>query len=474
MKGRSRETAQSLAERILASHQEPSASGKRIWKVDQWIASVHPGELLASALASGVTSSAVETAVVYPPYCIARTETDAKSAASAATSAAANGGGASRCHVGRVGVDGVLVAQPGVGFAPAVHLERFASPARLAIVDDPRLCTLGALGMLTLPVSDAALASALGSGYVELPEPTSVLVQVTGRPRPFVSVRDAALDLLRSGAAEAVAEARQRHRAPVVLEFGGPGARQLSVPERAILASIAPRLGAWTALFPSDDKVEAFLRDQRRSKAYRALVGEAVDANPALPLDLSLVDPLIYKAPGEVLSVRLLEGKPVSQVLLGGDSGISLRDLYTVSTLLKGKRLPGSLEFLLCPPSRQSLEVMARDGVLFELMTIGARLVEPDRRVLRGEYYPPSGDGLSLANVDPMPDALWEDARLVASAETLAFALAHGQLGDPRGFRRQVRVTLPRQLPTEDTLLLGDTRRDGTPRRSARAPDIEA
>jgi aconitate hydratase len=42
---------------------------------------------------------------------------------------------------------------------------------------------------------------------------------------------------------------------------------------------------------------------------------------------------------------------------------------------------------------------------------------------------------------------------VVASAETLAYAVASGVVGDPRAFKRPVRVTVPRELPTDDVLL---------------------
>ena len=52
----------------------------------------------------------------------------------------------------------------------------------------------------------------------------------------------------------------------------GPSARLLSVAERAILAALAPQLGAAAVVFVSDEKTEVYLRDQRRSKAHRGLL----------------------------------------------------------------------------------------------------------------------------------------------------------------------------------------------------------
>jgi len=473
MKGRSKDSTRTLTERILAGHEvegafklrgsAASAEG-RAFRVDQVILARTPSGAIGSVAKGAPRKSAVELAVAYPPECISWGQ------------AGKGSKGDSRAE-DRAPPSGLLMAQPGAGFAPLVHLERFAAPGRLAVADDSRLALLGAIGMLTVSAAGARIESALELGTIDLPEPVSILIALSGRLRPFVNVRDAAFQLLKNGAREVVSEVARRSGAPVILEFGGPATKQLSVPDRASLASLAPRLGAHGALFPADDKTETFLRDQRRSKAFRAVAAEGAAYEVTIPLDLATVDPLLLESNAEVLPVRLLEGKPVGQVILGGDSGATLRDLYTVGSLLKGKRPPGNVEFLFAPPSRQCLEVLARDGVLLDLIAMGARVIEPDRRVLTGDCYPPSGRDLSLSTFDPPEDdgagGGAPSQRVTASAETLAFALAHGHLGDPRGFRRQVRVALPRQLPTEDTLLLGGTRKDGSPRRS-RPPSADA
>lgn len=474
MKGRSKDSTRTLATRILAGHRldapgaslpggsDESASAK--CRVDQLILARAPREALARARAAGIRESGVELSIAYAPECISLPGARADGPRADAASPDKDDQ--------RAAPAGMLVAQAGAGYAPLVHLERFAAPGRVAVVDDPRLALLGAVGMLTLLAEGDVLTRALETGTIEVAQPVSVQVALSGRLRPFVNIRDAAFWLSKSGARDVIQEVKSRTGAPVILEFGGPSLKQLSVPDRAALASFAPRLGASGALFPADDKTESFLRDQRRSKAYRSVASENAGYEAVLPLDLALIDPLLVDASGEVLPVRLLEGKPIGQVILGGDSGTTLRDLYTVGSLLKGKRPPGSSEFLFVPPSRQALEVLTRDGVLLDLIAMGARIIEPDRRVLTGECYAPPSQDLSLVTFDPT-DTPAPSQRMTVSPDTLAFAAAHGQLGDPRGFRRQVRVALPRQLPTEDTLLLGGSRRDGSPRRP-RASDADA
>jgi hypothetical protein len=67
---------------------------------------------------------------------------------------------------------------------------------------------------------------------------------------------------------------------------------------------------------------------------------------------------------------------------------------------------------------------------------------------------PPQPGGLSLRTFDPEPGIGATPKFVVASAETLAYAVATGVVGDPRSFKRPVRITVPRTLPTDDVLIV--------------------
>ena len=131
-----------------------------------------------------------------------------------------------------------------------------------------------------------------------------------------------------------------------------------------------------------------------------------------------------------------------------GDGGVTLRDLLATALLLKSKRVPPGLELLFAPPTRQMLEVLAAEGALSDLIATGVRIVEPDARVATGELYPSHGV------VAQSFDTAEKSNAVVASPETLAYAVATGTLGDPRGFKRPVRVSVPRELPTDDVLVV--------------------
>jgi aconitate hydratase len=453
-----------MPQKILASRAtDPQLRGDVVQvKVDQVILSRAPSRALAEALSAGMKKTPVETAVAYDGTCV----TDAASLADVEE-------GAPRSVSPDFPTHNIPVARPGIGFPGPVHLERFAAPARLALTDDPRLATVGGIGMLALVVSPAQLGQALATGSVWVRPPRSVQIHLSGRVRPFVCARDVALELLRKGLDEIVRRIENEHRAPVVLEFAGPSARLLSVPERAVLCGIAPQIGAAAALFVSDEKTEVFLRDQRRSKAHRALIPDpGAPCEEVVSLDLATVDPLLMDEAGVVRPVRDLAGKPVGQVVLGGDSGATLRDMLAAALLLKSKRVPSRLDLLVAPSSRQVLEVLAQSGALVDLVATGARIVEPDRRVVNAEIYPPPPGAVSMRTADPEPRVPGAPSFVVASAETLAYAVATGAVGDPRSFKRPVRVTIPRALPTDDVLILRDKK--GEQAAAQKAPALPA
>jgi aconitate hydratase len=451
-----------MTQKILAGRAEDSAPTSDLVrvKIDQVVLAREPHRPLAEALLSGARKFSVEVAVAYDTRCVTR--------AGDVTSPSAQ-----RAYRDGLGL-GLLLARPGIGFPAAVHLERFGSPARLAVTDEPRLASVGGAGMLALVAPPSQLAEALVTGAVWIRRPRSIQVLLSGRVRPFVCVRDVGLELLRRGLREAVHRVDRQYGAPVVIEFTGPSARLLSVSERAVLAAMAPGLGAAAAVFVSDEKTEVYLRDQRRSKAHRGLLPDpGAPCEDAISVDLSAVDPLILDEDGVVRQVRELSEKPVSQVVLGGDSGASLRDLLAAAALLKSKRVPPKLDFLVAPASRQALEVLAQSGALVDLIASGARLLEADPRLLTGELYPPPPSGVSMRTFDPEPDQPAARA-LIASAETLAYAVATGEVGDPRSFKRPVRVTVPRTLPTDDVLIVRKVKGKGKDSDGGRAAALEA
>src|SRR5262249_37036747 len=161
----------------------PSLRGELVRvKVDQVVLARDPDRVLCEPILAGGKKCAVEVGIAYDTRCV--------------TALGDTGPG-----IGVRGVRdalnlGMMVARPGIGFPAAVHLERFGSPARLALTDEPRLASVGGSGMLTLVAPPSQLAEALVTGSVTVRPPRSVQVLLSGRVRPFVCVRDVGLELM--------------------------------------------------------------------------------------------------------------------------------------------------------------------------------------------------------------------------------------------------------------------------------------
>jgi aconitate hydratase len=436
MRAKAGDLPRTMVQKIFAGRSSGTPSrGHVLVKADQAVLAKAPHAALDEAISRGLKKTPLEVVVVYETICVRDGHADVGMDADARHTILSHG---------------LVLARAGAGFAPAVHLERFASPARLCVTDEPRLASVGGVGMLSLVVPTSTLGGAIAGHPIEIAEPRSVNVQISGKMRPFVGARDVALELLRRGLGEIVKRAAGEHGAPVVVEFGGSSVRLLSCYERAVIASVATRASAVGAIFPSDERTEVVLRDQRRSKAHRVLAPDAgAPFDDVMQVDLGAVDPLAQGDDGKIRTLREVSGKPVSQVILGGDVGVTLRDLLAAAMLLKSKHVPDGVELLLAPPTRQMLEVLAAEGALSDLIATGARIIEPDARLARGELYSPRGLSLrSFESEEPLRQVI------VASQETLTYAVATGKLGDPRGFKRPVRVSVPRSLPTDDVLII--------------------
>src|SRR5262245_10834153 len=148
MRARAGDPPRTMPQKILASRcADAQLRGDLVdVKVDQVILCRAPTRAFAEAAALGLKKTPVELAVAYDGTCVTDGSTDAALAARAPESVAPE-----------MSQTGVLIARPGIGFPAPVHLERFGSPARLAVTDDPRLAALGGAGMLVFVVSAGQL-----------------------------------------------------------------------------------------------------------------------------------------------------------------------------------------------------------------------------------------------------------------------------------------------------------------------------
>ena len=140
---------------------------------------------------------------------------------------------------------GLKFSRPGNGICHQVHLERFGKPGKTLIGSDSHTPTGGGIGMLAMGAGGLDVAVAMGGGAYYINMPKMIKVNLTGTLQPFVTAKDISLEILRILSVKG--------GVGYVVEWGGPGIEQLSVPERATITNMGTELGATTSIFPSDE-----------------------------------------------------------------------------------------------------------------------------------------------------------------------------------------------------------------------------
>ena len=156
MRARAGDPPRTMAQKILAGRcPDPMLASSQVSvKVDQIILSRSPLRAIAEARELGLKKTSAEVAIVYDTQCVGSPR-----------GGRVEDGPPRREDVQAATAEilghGIVIARPGVGFPAPVHLERFASPARLCVTDDPRLAGVGGIGMLTIVVAPGMLGQAL-------------------------------------------------------------------------------------------------------------------------------------------------------------------------------------------------------------------------------------------------------------------------------------------------------------------------
>ena len=173
--------------------------------------------------------------------------------------------------------DGLTVFPPGAGIIHQIHLEQVAAvtlvdPSRtppvafpdFTIAGDSHTPMVNALGVLGWGVGGIEIETVvLGQPYI-LPKPEFVGVRLEGALADGITMTDVALTLTE--------KLRTAGAVGAFVEFFGPAAQALSVPDRATLANMAPEYGATTGFWPIDEQTITYLRMTGRPAAHIALV----------------------------------------------------------------------------------------------------------------------------------------------------------------------------------------------------------
>ena len=347
---------------------------------------------------------------------------------------------------------GLRFSRPGNGICHQVHLERFGKPGKTLIGSDSHTPTGGGIGMLAMGAGGLDVAVAMGGGAYYITMPRMYRVNLTGKLRPWVSAKDISLEILRILSVKGGVGA--------IIEWGGEGIAQLTVPQRATITNMGTELGATTSIFPSDEVTRQFLAAEGREEDYVPLASDP-DAvyDRVIEIDLNRLSALVAcpHMPDNVRPAAELSGVKVDQVCIGSCTNSSLSDLMKVAAMLKGKRIADSVSLSVSPGSKQVLSMLADSGALSDILAAGARVLECACGPCIGMGFSPNSGGVSLRtfnrNFEGRSGTKDAGVYLVSPEVAVASALT-GYITDPEVLGECPEITLPRAFKIDDSAIL--------------------
>ncbi|WP_444942529.1 aconitate hydratase [Microbulbifer sp. ZKSA004] len=325
---------------------------------------------------------------------------------------------------------GIWFSRPGNGVSHPVQMACFDVPGKTLLGADSHTCAAGSMGMLAIGAGGLQVAMAIAGVPFALKMPKILGVKLEGELPPWISAKNIILEMLR----------RQTVKGCVnkIVEYHGPGLAHLTAMDRHVIANMGQEMGTTTSVFPADEAVRAFLRQQHRESDFvemKADEGASYDEEDTI--DLSTLEPLIAcpSSPDKVVTVREVAGRPIYQSYIGSSANPGLRDFAIPARMVSGRRIADDVSFDINPTSRQLLEELSRSGDLTKLLQAGARLHQTGCGGCIGMGQAPASGGISLRTVPrnfPGRSGTADDQVYLCSPEVATASALRGVITDPR------------------------------------------
>jgi aconitate hydratase len=365
---------------------------------------------------------------------------------------------------------GVYFSRPGNGICHQVQLERFGVPGMTLLGSDSHTPTGGGIGMLAIGAGGLDVAVAMGGGPYYLMMPRVCKVELKGKLKPWISAKDIILEVLRV--------LTVKGGVGKVIEYGGDGIKNLTVPERATITNMGAELGATTSIFPSDEVTKEFLKAQGRENDWIELKPDAdASYDEKIEIDLDKLEPMAARphSPDNVAKVSEIGKIKVDQVAIGSCTNSSYMDMMKVAKILKGKTVNPSVSLVIAPGSKQVLTMLAQNGALADMVAAGARILESACGPCIGMGQAPASDAVSLRtfnrNFEGRSGTASAKVYLV-SPEVAAVSAITGVLTDPREIGGDISVTQPEKFVVDDNMVIAPAS-EGTDVQVVRGPNIK-
>ena len=307
-----------------------------------------------------------------------------------------------------------------------------ALPGYVIVGSDSHTPTAGAFGAFAAGIGRTEAAAVMATGEIWLMVPHSFRIVVKGQVPRGVYAKDIILHIIGDLGADG-ADYRS-------VEFAGPVIEEMSVASRMVLCNMAAEMGAKAGVVEPDDKTRAWLKG-RTTVSY-----EDVCADPdasyerVMEYDVGDLSPQVARPPtvDNVVPVTQVAGTRVDQAFIGTCTNGRLEDFEVAAGILRGREVAPHTRLLILPASREVLLAALAEGIVTDLVSAGAVVLNPGCGPCLGAHEGVMAPGevtVSTANRNFKGRMGCKDSEIyLASPATVAASALTGEITDPREF----------------------------------------
>jgi 3-isopropylmalate/(R)-2-methylmalate dehydratase large subunit len=307
-----------------------------------------------------------------------------------------------------------------------------ALPGYLIVGSDSHTPTHGAFGAFAAGIGRTEAAAVMATGEIWLMVPYSFRIVVKGRMPKGVYAKDLILHIIGDLGADG-ADYRS-------VEFAGPVIERMSVASRMVLCNMVAEMGAKAGSVEPDEKTLAWLSG--RAKASFSPVSADPDAvyERVLEYDVGHLSPQVARphTVDNVVPVEDVAGTRIDQAFIGTCTNGRLQDFREAARILRGRKVAPNTRLLILPASREVLLAAVAEGLVTDLVSAGAVVLNTGCGPCLGAHEGVMAPGevtISTANRNFKGRMGCKDAEIyLASPATVAASALTGEITDPRQF----------------------------------------
>ncbi|MCK4271352.1 3-isopropylmalate dehydratase large subunit [bacterium] len=305
-------------------------------------------------------------------------------------------------------------------------MSKYARPGMLVVGSDSHTTTAGAFNAFACGIDRTETAGLWIRGETWFRVPESLKIVLKGKFNPGVYSKDLALWLVGMLGASGANY--------LSVEFHGPGLKDLSIADRMVLANLAAEMGAKNAVFPLDEILKDWLKDD-----YQGVWADP-DASYLETIEIELSDIVpVVASPHSVDNVHTISetgAVEVHEAIIGTCTNGRIDDLRVAAFILKDKKVSQDVQLLIIPASREVYLQAIEEGIIAALVEAGATVLSPSCGPCLGKGQGIPADGwnvISSANRNFLGRMGNKNASIwLGSPATVAISALYGRIADPR------------------------------------------